>query len=71
MSATVAALRSTISRPPQVTSPGFETWADATLDDVQALLSAPYSDSPSIEELAAVAQRYPDDEYWWVLLHSY
>ena len=72
MGATLAVFREQLARPPTIRRRGFESWADLRENDVLvALERAPNGDSPALEDISALADRFPDDKFWWCLVRGF
>ena len=71
MRGTVSACRTTLSRPPAYSEPGYEVWSRVTLDEARCIASAAYADGPDESEFDALAARYPPSVYWWAIEHDF
>jgi hypothetical protein len=66
MGQTVDALRGELQRPPDVARTGFESWGRVTAEQAFVVARAHYVGSATPDDIAILAERFPDGQYWWM-----
>lgn len=64
-------LRAVLTREPDHRQVGMESWGRITASEARALAEHRYADGLSQKEVAELAGRLPDSEYWWIVSHDY